>query len=725
MQTTDKNLSRRNFIRLSSMTGAALTIGYAMPSLASEATEIFTAQKAFEQGIELTAWISIDKTGKVSILNHRSEMGQGSFQSVPQMIAEELEVSLDNVNIEFAPGSQTKYGSQLTGGSSTVRGAYKTLLRTGATAREMLIEAAAKKWNVNRSECYAENGFVIHKPSGKKAGYGELVEDASKLTPPKDVKLKKREEYKIVGKPLARQDNPAKINGKAEFGLDVKIPGMLYAVIERSPRFKGKVKSFDDTATKKIPGVKKVVKTTAPVFAHEREGVAVIADSLWAAIEGRKALKVEWDDAGFEHLNTEQLYARMRADLKKPALSQRSGGNAEAVFQKTEKKVEAIYETPYESHSCMEPLNCTAYVQGDKVEIWGPIQAPDWIQQDVSGRLKIKPENVTVNMTFLGGGFGRKAFMDYTYEPVLLSKEMNAPVQVVWTREDDTTQGPFRPGAVYECKGSIGGERINSFQAKLAAQNMNHQWSPVPDKTSFNDSTIEGFPASYFDNIPNYSFGDVPTESPIPVMWWRSVYSSTNGFAYESFIDELAHKAEKDPLQFRKSHLGGEKGERYIAILDKLEELTGWKNKKKNDGWGIAITECFSSIVGEAVKVSKNSAGKLKIDKVLAVMDCGWYVNPDIVRAQVEGSIVMAYGAAVTHETHFMDGKAVETNFHQYKMPRINDIPEIEVHIMENEEKPGGVGEPGLPPFAPALCNAIFDLTGKRIRKLPFNIDEV
>ena len=721
MQTTDKNLSRRNFIRISGMTGAALTIGYAMPALANDAAEILTAQKASEQGIELTAWISIDKTGKVTILNHRSEMGQGSFQAVPQMVAEELEVSLDNVNIAFAPGSQTKYGSQLTGGSSTVRGAYTRLLRTGATAREMLIEAAAKKWNVNRSECYAENGFVIHKPSGKKLGYGDLVEEASKLTPPKDVKLKRREEYKIVGKPLPRQDNPNKINGKAEFGLDVKIPGMLYAVIERSPRFKGKVKSFDDAAAMKVRGVKKVLKTTAPVFAVEREGVAVIADSLWAAVEGRKALKVEWDDSAFEHLSTEQLYTRMKEDLKKPGLSQRTGGNAEAVFQKTEKKVEAIYETPYEAHACMEPLTCTAHVQGDKVEVWGPIQAPDWIQQDISGRLKIKPENVTVNMTFLGGGFGRKAFMDYTYEPVLLSKEMNAPVQVVWTREDDMTQGPFRPGAVYECKGSIGGGRINSFQAKMAAQNMNWQWSPQPDKTAYNDSTTEGFCESYFETIPNYSFGDVPTESPVPVMWWRSVYSSTNGFAFESFIDELAVTAEKDPLQFRKQHLG----ERYRAVLEKIEELTNWKDKKKNDGWGVAITFCFNSVVGEAVKVSKNAGGKLKIDKVFAVMDCGWYVNPDIIRAQVEGSIVMAYGAAVSHEIHFQDGKAMETNFHQYKMPRINEIPDIEVHIMDNEEKPGGVGEPALPPFAPALCNAIFDLTGKRIRKLPFNISEV
>src|SRR5688572_2897264 len=723
MQTTDKNLSRRNFIRLSGMTGAALTIGYAMPALANEAAEIFTAQKAFEEGIELTAWISIDKAGKVNILNHRSEMGQGSFQAVPQMIAEELEVSLDNINIEFAPGHPTKYGSQVTGGSSTVRGAYKTLLQTGATAREMLIEAAAKKWNVNKNDCYAENGFVIHKPTGKKFGYGELVEDASKLTPPKEVKLKRREDYKIIGKPLARRDLPDKINGKAKFGLDVKLPGMLYAVIERNPRFKGKVKSFDDSATMKVPGVKKVLKTTAPVFAVEREGVAVIADSLWAALEGRKALKVEWDDMRLERVSTEQLYARMREDLKKHALSQRTGGNPVSVFEREENKLEAIYETPYEAHACMEPLTCTAHVQGDKVEVWGPIQAPDWIQRDISGRLKLNTDNVKVNMTFLGGGFGRKAFMDYTYEPVLLSKEMNAPVQVVWTREDDMTQGPFRPGAVYECKGSLSKEgRISSFIGKMAAQNMNHQWSPNPDKNAFNDSTIEGFLETYFESIPNHSFGDVPTESPIPVMWWRSVYSSTNGFAYESFIDELAIKAGKDPLEFRMNHFSNE---RYRWLAEKLRDVSGWASKKKNEGYGVAITECFKSIVGQVVKVSKKADGKLKIDKVWAVMDCGWYVNPDIIRAQVEGSIVMAYGAAVTHETHFMDGKAVETNFHQYKMPRINDTPEIEVHIMDNDEKPGGVGEPGLPPFAPALCNAIFDLTGKRIRKLPFNIDEV
>ena len=308
MKTLDKNLSRRNFIRLSGMTGAALTIGYYMPVLGKGVEKIITREVADTLSLPLTSWISIDKSGKVTILNHRSEMGQGSFQAVPQMVAEELEVALDQVTIAFAPGHQSKFGSQITGGSSTVRGAYQRLLRTGATAREMLIETAAKKWNVNKSDCYAENGFVIYRPDGKKIGYGELVEDASKMEPPKNVKLKHRSDYKIIGKPLPRQDTPSKVNGTAEFGQDKKIKGMLYALVERNPRFHGKVKSFDDTAAKKVPGVKHVFKVQMPVFASTREGVAVVADSLWAAMQGRKALKVEWDDSGFEHMSTDQLY---------------------------------------------------------------------------------------------------------------------------------------------------------------------------------------------------------------------------------------------------------------------------------------------------------------------------------------------------------------------------------------------------------------------------------
>jgi isoquinoline 1-oxidoreductase beta subunit len=370
----------------------------------------------------------------------------------------------------------------------------------------------------------------------------------------------------------------------------------------------------------------------------------------------------------------------------------------------------------------MEPLNCIADVKPDSIAIWGPIQGPDWVQSDLSQRMGVPLEKVTVNMTFLGGGFGRKAFLDYPHEAAVISKEMKAPVQVIWTREDDITQGPFRPGAVYACKAGLSKDgRIEAFQTKTATQNMGLQ-NPGADLHSYNGDTLDGFCKPYYDSISNYSFSDIPTVSPIPVMWWRSVYASTNGFAYESFIDELAHAAGKDPLDFRREHLDND---RYQALITQLIDISGWKTRGKNEGWGVAITECFSSIVGEVVKVSRKPDGKIKVDKVIALMDCGWYVNPDIIRQQVEGSIVMALGAATKHEILFKDGMAVQKNFDTYSMPRIHEIPDIEVHIVDNEEKAGGVGEPGLPPLAPALCNAIFDLTGKRIRKLPFNLDEI
>ena len=723
MEIINKNISRRNFIKLGGLSGAALTLGFSTSAFGKESSaEIIRGDTAENLGIDLNAWISIDTSGKVTITNHRAEMGQGSFQSVPQIIAEELEVNLDQINIVFAQGNGKKYGSQVTGGSSTIRGNYKKLLKLSATAREMLIEAAAKKWSVAKSECYAENGFVIHKASGKKLGYGELVQEASKLEPPKEVALKNPKDYKVIRKSLARKDIPLKTNGTAIFGLDKKLPGMLYAVVERNPRFTGKVKSFDDSEAKKVPGVKHVLKVNRDVFGNMQEGVAVVATNTWAALQGRKALKVEWDDSGFEHHNTDQLYAKMREQLKGDVISYKTKGNFHAAFAKSDKKLEALYETPYESHSNMEPLNCIAHVTNDACEVWGPIQGPDWIQQNLSDHLKLPMEKVTVNMTFLGGGLGRKAFTDYPYEAAMISKEIKAPVQVVWTREDDMTIGPFRPGMVYQCKGGLdknGG--IAAFETKMAGQNMGTQ-NPGADKSGYNDSVTEGLLEPYFESIPHYSFGDSPLESPVPVMWWRSVYASTNGFALESFMDEMALEAGKDPLDFRRKHLGNP---RYQELINKLEEVSGWKKRGKNEGYGVAITECFTSIVGEVVKVSKKPDGKLNIDKVWAVMDCGWYVNPNIISAQVEGSIVMALGAATKHATHFADGKAVEKNFNTYLMPRITDIGEIEVHVMDNEEKAGGVGEPGLPPFTPALTNAIFDLTGKRIRVLPFNLEEV
>lgn len=711
--------TRRSFLKLAGLGGAALCLGFYVPG--DDSAILRRPSDLTDADIEMCAWILINTSGKVTIVSHRAEMGQGAYHSIPQIIAEELEVNLKDIDVIFAQGNEQKYGNQITGGSSTIRGSYKNLLKLSATAREMLVAAAALQWNVSIADCYAEAGNVIHKPSGKKAHYGELVQQASKLEAPKNPKLKKISEYKLIRQPLHRLDTPLKINGSAIFGLDKKIPGMLYAAVERNPRLRGKVKSFDASLAKKVPGVKHIFTVRMGVHNTFREGVAVVADSTWAALQGKKALRVEWDDTGFEHLSSPEIFKRQEEFIKtKEGLPLKSQGNPSAIIEKSNKKLDVIYQTPYQSHSCMEPVNCIAHFQGDKVEIWGPIQAPGWVQEYISTQLGLPKEKVIVNMTFLGGGFGRKAFMDYPHEATMISKEVGAPVQVVWTREDDLTQGPYRPGISYRCQGVVTEGKIEALQFRMAGQNNDH-WRGGK-KDAANRSTSEGFLEPYYKSIKNLSISDIPFETPIPTMWWRSVYASTNGFAYESFMDEMALEAGKDPLEFRRAHL---QDERCQKLIDKMEEVSGWKSRKKNEGYGVAITECFKSTVGHVVKVSKNPSGGIKIDKVWAVMDCGWYVNPDIIRAQVEGSIVMGLGAATIHEITFKDGKVEQNNFYDYPMPRINDIPPIEVYIIDNEEDAGGVGEPGLPPFAPALTNAIYDLTGKRIRKLPFSLATV
>lgn len=715
----NKEISRKSFLKIASLGGVGLCLGLFGAGTKLGALSNAEIEEAIKS-IELNAWVIIDTDGKITFVDHRAEMGQGSFHSVPQILAEELEVDLNDINVIFGKGDK-KYGSQVTGGSSTIRSNYKNFLKITAIAREMLIAAAAAKWSVDHSDCYAELGHVIHRPSGQKAHYGELVLAASKMPVPTDVKLKNRSEYKLIGKHSRRIDTKPKTNGSVTFGLDKKIPGMLYAAVERNPRLRGKVKSFDASAALKVPGVKKVFKIKMLVFKTYREGVAVVADNTYAAFQGKKALKVEWDDSGFEHINTAEIYKRQEENVRtKEGLSFTKQGDPDQILASSGKTIDVIYQTPYQSHYAMEPLNCIANYQGDMVEIWGPIQAPDWVQDALSEELGLKRENVIVNMTFLGGGFGRKAFMDYPHEAAVISKEINGPVQVVWTREDDSTQGPYRPGITYRCQGVVKDGKIEALKFRMSGQNNDH-WREESAKDKANRSTSEGFLKPYFDNIKNISFAEVPFEIPIPSMWWRSVYASTNGFAYESFLDELSIEAGKDPLALRREYLD----ERTHKLIDKLEEISGWKTRKKNEGYGVAITECFASTVGHVVKVSLNPNGGVKIDKVWAVMDCGWYVNPDIIKAQVEGSIVMGLGAAAFHEITFKDGKTEQKNFYEYPMPRINDIPPIEVFVMDNGEDAGGVGEPGLPPFAPALTNAIFDLTGKRIRKLPFNLNKV
>lgn len=723
MSNTDNqnNLSRRNFLRLAGLGSTALCLGLYMPESA-EAKVLKEGQIYSENlDVELCAWIIINTSGLVTIVSHRAEMGQGAYHSIAQIVAEELEVDLKEIKVEFAQGNEKKYGGQVTGGSSTIRSSYKNLLKLSASAREMLLAAAAIAWKVPVSECYAQSGYIIHKPSGKKTNYGDLALAASKLPTPTNPKLKKISEYKLIRKPIRRIDTVAKTNGSLVFGLDKRIPDLQFASVERDPRFLGKVKSFDASEALKVPGVKKVFKVAMGYYEFDREGVAVVANSTWAALQGRKKLKVTWDSTGFEHWSTPDIFSKQAELIQtKEGMPLKTQGDPSSLLAKASDKLDVTYQTPYQSHCAMEPVNCIAHYKGDTIEIWGPIQAPGWIQDYVSKKFKIEKEKVIVNMTFLGGGFGRKAMTDYPHEAVAISKEIGTPVQVVWTREDDATLGPFRPGISYRCEGALKNGKIDALKFRMAGQNNDH-WRGGK-KTEPNRSTSEGFLKPYYESIKNLSISDILFETSIPTSFWRSVYASTNGFAYESFVDEMAHLGKIDPMDFRRQHL---QEERCQKLIDKMEEVSGWKKRKKNEGYGVAITECFETTVGQVVKVSKNPNGGIKIDKVWAVMDCGWFVNPDIIHAQVEGSIIMGIGAATTHQITFKDNVVEQHNFYDYPMPRINEIPMIEVHIMENEEDAGGVGEPGLPPLAPALTNAIFDLTGTRIRKLPFDLTKI
>lgn len=670
------------------------------------------------QGTLLNDFIYINAEGKVTLVNHRPEMGQGVYQSMPMLLAEELEVDMEQVEIIQSQGNEAKFGHQLVGGSGSVRKSWEPSRKMGATAREMLIKAASMKWDLKPSDCYAKSGKVYNDKNNNSFDYGELVEEASKLKAPSKVQLKSKRDFKILGKPLPRKDLSLKTNGTAKFGLDLKVPGMLYASVERSPVFIGKVKSYDDSKTRAIPGVKRVIKTKMPVFSNQTEGVAVIADSYWAALQGRKVLKVEWDDASYREVNNDSIFKKFSEESSKDGIAVHQKGSFNDAFEIANKKIESNYQCPFQAHAPMEPMNIIVSVKDNSCELWGPIQAPNWMRGALKSALNIPIQNITINVSFLGGGFGRRAFNDYTLEAANISREMGAPIKVIWTREDDTRQGPFRPASLSILKAGLdkSGKMI-AFENKAVHQEMGHQW-PGANKSKADD--LEGAVNPY--EIPNISRRSVPQELHIPVMWWRSVYASTNGFANEAFIDEVAEAAGQDPFDFRMELLKNEP--RYLATLKKLKEISKWKSDT-NKGYGMAIVESFGSICGQVAVVSKSDSGKCSIDKYFAVIDCGMIVNPDTIEAQIEGSIVMGLTAAIKGEITFENGRAVEQNFDQFKMLRINECPEIEVAIMDNEEAPGGVGEPGLPPTAPALVNALYSLTGKRIRKLPFNLNEV
>jgi isoquinoline 1-oxidoreductase beta subunit len=718
----EKNINRRNFLKLSGATSAVLALGIYFPANSKEALIENLATKS----LELSPFIVIDTAGKITLINPRPDMGQGTFHSIPLLIAEELEVDINKIEIKPSDGNP-KYGGQLSGGSGSVRASWLPMRKAGASAKEMLIKAAANRWQVSENECYAQDGKVFNKKNSTSLSYGELVEDASKLEVPKEPKLKEKKDFRYLGKKTKRVDIPSKVDGSAIFGMDLKIPNMVYAVIEHCPAIWGKVAAIDDSETRKVAGVKDVIKITRPVFMKQPECVAVIANSTYAAMQGRKALKVTWESAEAEKFNSSDYFKKMRELAKAEGNPHENEGDVKTALSKASKVITAEYETPFASHAPMETEACVVHVKEDSCEIWAPIQSPDTSAFGVGGQVAMavgmKPEQVKVNVVFMGGAFGRKAFYDFVTQAAVLSKQLKAPVKVVWTREDDITQGPFRPAMLNAFKGGIDKNgNLIAFQHTIIGGSIQNQWGGMANGKKVDEWAVEAVDKENSPyEIPNFRLDYHHAEPSVPLLWWRSVYSSTNGFGHESFIDELAHAAKKDPMDFRISLL--EKAPRFKKVLETLKEKSKWTEKlPKGKARGVAIIRSFGTICAHVVTVAQKGK-EIVVEKVVTVIDCGMTVSPDNVKAQTEGNIVMGLTAAVKDGITFVNGKAQQSNFHNYQMIRIQETPKMEIHIMENNEQPSGVGEPGLPPLAPALANAIFALTGKRIRTLPLKLE--
>jgi isoquinoline 1-oxidoreductase subunit beta len=711
-------MQRREFLRISAFSGVAL-LAVGILDGSSKRLRIKNISAEVDSATKMNAFIFIDSSGAVTIFNHRPEMGQGTFESIPMIIAEELEVDINKVIILQSLASRKIYGDQMVVGSRSIASNFDWMRKMGASAKEMLISAAASRWNVRVDECYAQQAKVIHRISGRRLAYGELVEDASKLVPSQDPKLKEPKDFTTIGTAVARRDIPFNTNGKTVFGIDCVVEGALYASIERSPVFLGKVISYDDTKARAVEGVKYVLKTQRSVWGHMREGVAVVADTYWAAVKGRSALEVKWDNSGLDSWSTEKILEDYRKASEQPGDVFEQKGNFVEVFNSAPTKIEWSYQTPYQAHVPMEPMNALVWAKKDSCEYWGSTQNPNGFRSQLAKQCGIPEEKVTVHYTSMGGAFGRRSLTDVVEEAADLSLKTGVPVQVVWSREDDLTQGPFRACSLNVCRGALDREgNLIALEHKVVCQDINNQ---TGEESRASRAIAGGINTEYA--IPNLVIKGVLRKFYIPISYWRSVYHSTNCFAHESFIDELAVSAKKDPLDFRLSLL--QSHERYTVVLKKVAELTNWhRAPEANTGRGVAIVERSGAFVAVVAEVAK-TANITKVVKITVVIDCGIVVNPDTIKAQTEGCVVMGLTAAYKSGLTIENGKVAEHNFHNYNLLRINECPEIEVEVIKNNYPPTGAGEAGLPAVAPALTNAIYNMSGKRIRELPFNLSLV
>lgn len=713
-------VGRRGFIKTSAAVGGGLLVSWYGPHLGVTSDTVSAEGKDFA----INAFVRIGTDETVTVVAAHSEMGQGVYTSLPMLLNEELQADWSKIKVEAAPVDKVYnhpvFGIQMTGGSTTSPAEWERYRKMGAVARVMLIQAAAKQWNVGPETCEAKNGVVIQGTSNKRATYGSLASAAAQLTPPVDVKLKSPKDFTLIGKSTRRLDTPSKTNGTAQFGLDVHVPGMLTAVVLRPPVFGGRVAKIDATDALKIPGVKAVEQVPS--------GVAVIAERFWPAKLGRDKLNIEWDLGPNASLSTEQMLRDFSAMGKTPGAIAKKTGDPAAALQSAAKTITAEYDVPYLAHAMMEPLNCVVDLRADSCEIWTGTQFETVDRANAAKVAGLAPEKVQLHTTLLGGGFGRRAnpASDFVVEAVHVAKAAKAPVKVVWTREDDLKGGWYRP------------MWHDQFAAGLDAEGNPTVWThtivgqSIMEGTPFEGFTIKnGVDSTSVEGAADIIYGfpnlQVDLHSPkvgVPVQWWRSVGHSHTGFSVESFFDEVAHAGGKDPYELRRKLLANQP--RMLAVLDLAAKKANWGTKLPDGvGRGIAAHFSFDSYVAQVVEASVEKNGEVRVHRVVCALDCGLVINPDTVKAQMEGGIIFGLTAALKTEITLKDGRVEQNNFNDYQMLRMFESPEIEVYLVPSTENPTGVGEPGVPPVAPALVNAIFAATGKRIRRLPIRSSDL
>ena len=713
-------MKRREFLKAGAALGGGLLISLYVPEFVPAARAADYAAKPFA----LNAFVRISADESVTVISNHSEMGQGIYTSLPMLLNEELEADWVQIRVQSSPVeavyNHTVFGIMMTGGSTTTNSEYDRFRKMGAMARMMLIAAAAQAWSVDPQTCHAEKGYVIHATSGRRASYGSLADAASKLEPPKDIPLKDPKDFTLVGKPMHRLDTPSKTNGTAQFGLDVYIPGMLTAVVARAPVFGGKVVSFNADKTKAVPGVVNVVQVPS--------GIAVIAKGFWPAKLGREQLEIIWDDGPGVAVSTVAMREQFSTLSKTPGAVAKKVGDPAAALAGAAKTITAEYEVPYLAHCMMEPLNTVVDLHADRCEIWTGTQFQTGDRAAAANVAGLKPEQVTLHTTLLGGGFGRRAnpASDFVTEATEVAKAAKVPVKVVWTREDDLRGGWYRPMWYDHFSAGLdaGGNPIAWTHTIVGQSIMDGTFfAKFAIKDGVDSTSVEGA-SDILYGIPNLQVDLHSPKNEVPVQWWRSVGHSHTGFSVEAFLDEVAHAGGKDPYQLRRTLLAAQP--RMLAVLDLAAQKANWGGPlPAGRARGIATHFSFDSYVAQVAEVSVDKDGTVHVHRVVAAVDCGRTVNPDTVKGQIEGGIIFGLTATLKTEITLDKGRVQQRNFHDYPMLRMFESPAVEVYIVPSTEHPTGVGEPGVPPVAPAVVNAIFAATGKRVRRLPIKPEDL